>query len=93
MGKRRPDVEVFLVTKNRGEDGKRKYAQIGAGWRMFDDGTINIILNPGTFLDWRMNEDYYISIRPAYSSNHTQPTNPEPKPSVQVIPNDDDIPF
>jgi len=92
MAVRPPDVEIYLVTKKLESNGKRKYAKIGAGWKVFDDGTISITLNPGTFLDWRMNDDYYITLKPINNTRNTreQPDHTEKQPEPFY---EDDIPF
>lgn len=94
MAGRPPDVEVYLVTKKPESNGKRKYAKIGAGWKVFDDGTISITLNPGTFLDWRMNDDYYITLKPinnTFSRVTREPDNTEKQTTEPLY--EDDIPF
>lgn len=94
MPGRKPDVEVYLVSKQLGGDGKRKYAQIGAGWRVFEDGTLNLKLNPGTFLDWRMDQDYYITVKPYSNKTYKKDPNSQHNTPPDVRPEiDDDIPF
>ena len=56
-------MKVVAVTKNKKQNA-RNYSELGVGWKMFDDGTINITLHPGVCIDWRMCDDYYISIKP-----------------------------
>mgnify|MGYP001195923043 CR=1 FL=1 len=73
---RRPTHNVFLVHKDT-----KVYTKIGDGWKSYDN--ISIRLNPGTVLDWKLSERYYINVTPAefnrgasresYSSDSTVP--------------------
>lgn len=62
----RPTHEVFLVTKEAQQGGKRKHTKIGACWPIFNGASLSLTLNTGTVLDWRLQEDHYINIRPAH---------------------------
>ena len=85
---RRPDHEVFLVTKQPpvGSD-TRVYTKVGVAWSIFDGAALNVVLNPGTVLDWRLCEDFYITIKP--------PVEPPPHRDEDGPPPDtgEDIPF
>lgn len=63
----RPDFEVYLVTKQppAGHES-RVYTKIGVGWHIFDGEATNIVLNPGTVVDWRMCQDFFITIKPRW---------------------------
>lgn len=75
MKGKNPNVEVYLVSKGRNSAGKRTYTKIGVGWNMFDDGTVNLHLQPGTVLDWKITDDYYITIKPTNINTNTNTNN------------------
>jgi hypothetical protein len=56
-----PDFNLVLTTR----DGDRKYSHVGVAWQSEGEKKgIHIQLNPGIVLDWRMMDDYYLSLYP-----------------------------
>lgn len=75
-----PDFDLFLVTKEPNEHtGKRIYNKVGAAWNMWDGEAISVKLNPGVVIDWRMMENFFLTLK--------EPYRPENRPD------DDDVPF
>jgi len=78
MNNNKPDYDVFVVTKDKGENGKRKYSKVGVAWNIFDKEGVSITLDPGTVLDWRMMGEFYINIIPKKGYDHKTRTEDTP---------------
>jgi len=57
----RPDYRLVVGSKEKDDNGRRRYNEVGAAWSRADGG-IGIILNPGVVLDWRMCDQFYLSL-------------------------------
>ena len=53
----RPTHIVYLVHKQT-----KIYTKVGVGWDHLGNGKVSIALDPGSVLDWRINEDFYINV-------------------------------
>lgn len=59
----RPTHKVFLIPKEA-KDGKvRAWTEVGVAWDTFADGTINVVLKPGTVLDYQLLKEFYLNIK------------------------------
>ena len=59
----RPGYRLVVGSREKDDNGRRRHNVVGAAWSRAD-GSIGIILNPGVVLDWRMCDQFYLSLFP-----------------------------
>jgi hypothetical protein len=65
MPKERPLYDVFLVPKEPAPEGKKRHwTKVASVWQNFPDGTSSMTMEPGFVLDWRLQKDFHISLKP-----------------------------
>lgn len=69
-------VVSHKVTKHR--------AVVGVAWE--NEWGFSLMLNPGTVLDWRMCEEYFISVKPASTPKRSTHSEQEPPRPVEGYP-------
>jgi hypothetical protein len=71
--KARPTHVVVVVTNK----DTKAHAVVGAAWE--NEWGLAVVLNPGTVLDWRMGEEYYIAIKPKKEHPYTNGVEEKPE--------------
>lgn len=89
----KPTHNIVLGTRAHDENGRRHYTKVGVAW-MDKKGRVTLQLNPGTVLDHRLQEDYYISLYPEQKRFKRPEERPDDLPDFPDDDfGDDDIPF
>lgn len=85
---KRPSHNIVVVTKAP----PRVYTKVGVAWEAFDGTRFNLSLNPGTVLDWRLSEDFYINLIPIGDSPYTASDEKDSTPD-KLSDSCDEVPF
>lgn len=80
----RPTHSVVLRRRTAERNGRTVYSKIGVAWLDEASGNMNITLNDGVVLDWRMMESHGIACYKSELSEHAP---------QHHVPGEDDISF